>query len=279
MKKIIAAFDSLHFSEATSQYAIQVARQNNAHLVGVFLDDRSYAGYRMPEMIITQKQGSQQAKFSGAAVAEAPMQAAEEFELACQKGKVEYNIHHDHKLAVRELQHESIYADLLVINSRETMGDESGKHPSRFIRELLGELHCPVLLVPQKYTAFQHVVLLYDAEPACMHAIKLFSYLMPQLKHLTIELLAVNPENDTLHIHDNRLIKEYMKRHYPEAQFTALKGIAEAEIERYLSKQGDGTLVVMGAHRRGAFSRWVWVSMSDILLDETALPLFISYYG
>jgi hypothetical protein len=41
MKKIIAALDGLKFSGSTRDYAIQLARQNNAHLVGVFLDDHT----------------------------------------------------------------------------------------------------------------------------------------------------------------------------------------------------------------------------------------------
>ena len=36
MKKIIAAFDGLKFSKSTRDYAIQIAKENNAHLVGVF---------------------------------------------------------------------------------------------------------------------------------------------------------------------------------------------------------------------------------------------------
>ena len=45
MKKILAAFDGLKFSESTKSYAVQLAKQSSAHLVGVFLDDPSHTSY------------------------------------------------------------------------------------------------------------------------------------------------------------------------------------------------------------------------------------------
>ncbi|MVT08729.1 hypothetical protein [Chitinophaga tropicalis] len=45
MKKIIAAFDSLRFSESTLAYSIMLARQLNVHLVAVFMNDITYSSY------------------------------------------------------------------------------------------------------------------------------------------------------------------------------------------------------------------------------------------
>ena len=39
MKKFIVAFDGLRFSESVRDYAVMLARQSGAHLVGVFLED------------------------------------------------------------------------------------------------------------------------------------------------------------------------------------------------------------------------------------------------
>ena len=51
MKKIIAAFDGLKYNEATAEYAINIAKQSNAHLVGIFLDDLIYHSYRFKDLI------------------------------------------------------------------------------------------------------------------------------------------------------------------------------------------------------------------------------------
>ena len=49
MKKIIAAFDGLKFSVSTRDYAIQISQTNDAHLVGVFLDD--HTSYKIYDLI------------------------------------------------------------------------------------------------------------------------------------------------------------------------------------------------------------------------------------
>ena len=51
MKKIIAAFDGLKYSESTRDYAIYLAKQTNTHLVGVFMDDPTYTSYKIYELI------------------------------------------------------------------------------------------------------------------------------------------------------------------------------------------------------------------------------------
>lgn len=51
MNKIIAAIDGLKFSDSTVQYAVQLARETNAHLVGVFLDDFTYHSYKIYELV------------------------------------------------------------------------------------------------------------------------------------------------------------------------------------------------------------------------------------
>ncbi len=51
MKKILAAFDGLKFSESMMAYAIEMAKQNNAHLVGLFLEDPAYHRFKIYELI------------------------------------------------------------------------------------------------------------------------------------------------------------------------------------------------------------------------------------
>jgi len=118
---------------------------------------------------------------------------------------------------------------------------------------------------------------LYDGEPSSVHAIKMFSYLLPQLKHLDTEVISVKPESTTLHLPDNKLIKEFMKRHFPKAKYSVTKGWAEDEIVKHLKQVQENALVVLGAYRRGTVSRWFRESMADILMKEVKLPLFIAH--
>ena len=277
MKKIIAAFDGLKYSESTKDYAIYIARQSNTHLVGVFMDDPIVTSYNIYELIVKEGASGEKLKKYKAKDNATRAKAAKKFEMACQAGGIEYTVHHDHNIAIQELKHESIYADLLIINSKETLTHYTEKLPTRFIRDLLGDAQCPVLIVPEKYDPIQKIILLYDGEPSSVHAIKMFSYLLPQLKHLDTEVISVNPEDSTLHMPDNKLMKEFMKQHYPTAKYTVMKGWAEQEIKKYLKKSADNSLVVLGAYRRGTVSRWFRESMADVLMKEVKLPLFIAH--
>jgi nucleotide-binding universal stress UspA family protein len=276
MKKIIAAFDGLKYSKTTRDYAIYLAKQTETHLVGIFMDDPTYSSYKIYDVIKKHDLAESRLKGLDAIDKTTRAAAAKDFEKKCQGEGLEYTVHHDRNIAINELKHESIYADMVIIDSRETLTHYTEKLPTRFIRDLLNDTQCPVLLVPHKYKPIKKVVLLYDGEPSSVHAIKMFSYLLPQLKHLDTEVISVNPVNSTLHLPDNKLMKEFMKHHYPNAKYSIMKGWAEIEIVRQL-KQKQDALVVLGAYRRGAVSRWFRVSMADVLMKEVKLPLFIAH--
>lgn len=279
MKKIIAAFDGLKFSTSTRDYAIQLAKQNNAHLVGVFLEDFTYHSYKIYDLVSGRGggiMGSEKRKLDKKDIKKRAASVSS-FESACKKAELEYSLHRDRSIAIQELLHESIYADLLVIDIMETLSHYPEKAPTSFIRDLLTNVQCPVMVVPHVYKPIQKLVLLYDGEPSSVHAIKMFSYMLPVLKQNPIEVLTVNPPKQSLHVPDNELIKEFMGRHFPKASFTVMKGLPETEIVSYLKKQKENSLIVLGAYRRSMVSRWFRESMADALMRELKLPLFIAH--
>jgi nucleotide-binding universal stress UspA family protein len=165
----------------------------------------------------------------------------------------------------------------LIIDSKETFTHYDENPPTKFIREMLVNVECPVLLVPPKYKPIKKIALLYDGEPSSVYAIKMFSYLFPTFKDIEVEVISVNEVHQSLHLTDNKFVKEYMKRHFPKASFTVLKGLAEIEIVRYLKNLKDNCLIVSGAYRRGMVSRWFRQSMADVLMKELKQPLFVAH--
>jgi nucleotide-binding universal stress UspA family protein len=277
MKKIIAAIDSLKFSESTTNYAVHIAKQLNAHLVGVFLDDPTYTSYKIYDVVV--KEGATEARLKqyDHADAETRDEASKRFEAAAGDAGITYSIHHDRGIALQDLLHESVYADLLIIDSHETLTHYVEKQPTRFISDLLSDVQCPVLLVPDRYKPIDKIALLYDGEPSSVYAIKMFSYLFPLFKNLETEVVSVKTPNQTLHLPDNKLMKEFMKRHFPKVAYNVIKGFADIEIVKHLKSLGPNVLVVVGAYRRGRVSRWFHESMADTLVKQTKLPLFIAH--
>jgi len=278
MKKIVAAFDGLKFSESTGKYAINMAKQTGAHLVGVFLEDFTYNSYKIYDLVNAKGGviGSARKKFDKKDV-KTRGTAVHHFETCCQDAGLEYSIHRDRNVAIKELIHESIFADLVIIDSSETLSHHTEHIPTDFIRDLLIHIHCPILVVPHHFKPVERLVILYDGAPTSVHAAKMFTCTLDPLKNLPTEIVSVNPARATLHVPDNKLMKEYTKRHFPDASYTVLKGLPEAEILDYLKKQGAGSLVILGAYQRGMISRWLRASLADVLMKDLKLPLFIAH--
>lgn len=279
MKKFIAAFDSLKFSTSTNDYAIQLAKENDAHLVGVFLEDFTRHGYKIYDVISGRGGGAVGSEKKKLDKKDAKTRAASiaAFEKKCKEQGITYSLHRDRSFAMQELLHESIYADLLIIDNTETLSGYTEKPPTSFIRELLIDVQCPVMVVPHTYKPIKKLSLLYDGEPSSVHAIKMFSYTLPALKGNRADIVSVNSPQKSMHLPDNKLIREFLQRHLANANFTVLKGIPETEIVSKLKQEKETNLVILGAYRRSKISRWFRESMADVLMREIKQPLFIAH--
>ncbi|MGO4292166.1 universal stress protein [Chitinophaga sp. RAB17] len=280
MQKIAAIFDGLRFSESTLHYSILIAKRQQAHLTGVFCQDFTYNSFSLYQLL---KAGTAEATIRQleAADNEKREAAAGIFEAACQKAGIVYSVHRNRNISLLAALEESIYADLLIVDAREAFVHDDMKPPTRFIRDLLADVQCPVLIVPTQvmvppvFSDINNVVLLYDGEPSSVYAIKMYNYLLTSLQTLPTTVLSVNPEGN--HLENKHLIKEFIKRHFPDAGYKVMEGIPEEEIVSYMLGEAKGTIAVLGAYRRSTVSRWFRESMADVLMQTLPFPLFIAH--
>lgn len=277
MKKIIAVLDGLNYSSSTVEYAISIASQEMAHLVGVFPTDISYRSYAFEDLVDESGVSDQRIKDFAEKDRRTRQKSIQQFELACQQSGLNHSLHKENDTAIEAVLHESIYADLLIIESREAFNRVKEEKPSHFLSQLLAEAVCPVLLVPSEFTGISKSVLLYDGSPSSVHAIKMFDYTLSSLKHLPAEVVSVKSPKSSLHLPDGKLMKEFMKRHYPQATYQVLQGIPWEVIPAYLHGVGASTIIVLGAYQRNRLSRWFFPSMADTLMQELQSPLFIAH--
>jgi nucleotide-binding universal stress UspA family protein len=278
MKKFLAVFDGYKMSKSTLDYAIQMTQATNSHLVGVFLDEFIYRTYSVTKIIKTYEDYDSVIKKLDAKDKVKRDNAAIQFQKACEKAKITFSIHRDKSIALQELKHESMFADLIIINEYETFTKYKEQLPTRFIKDLLGDVQCPVMVVPNAFKQVDKIVLLYDGGPSALYAVKMFSYLFGDLQDLPIEVYTVKDHYmPSLRLPDNKLMREFIKRHFPKATFIVVKGDAEKQIQSYLRNHKENELVVLGAYRRTELSRWFKTSMADILMKELDTPLFIAH--
>lgn len=276
MKKISVAFDGLKFSTVSMAYAIEAALKSKALLSGIFLDDFVYHSSDVYDMVgsrgISGPEISQLMKEDS----DSRDHAVVTFEAMCQKAELKYNIHRDKSFALQELLKESIYSDLLYINTVETFTHFIEHEPTHFLTNLLADVQCPVVITPREYRAINKVILLYDGKPSSVFAIKMFNYLMPWLKETPTEIVTV-VEPHELNLPNEPLIREFITCHYPSATYTLLHGSAKKEVTGYLKETDLKGLVVCGAYQRSAVSMWFKSSMANVLMKEVDMPLFIAH--
>ena len=278
MKKFLAVFDGYKMSASTVEYAIQLAKLAEAHLVGVFLNEFIYHSYSVYEVMTNYKDYKEVLKKLEAKDEEKRDKAALEFQRICEKAGIHFSIHKNKYIAIQELKHESLFADLIIINESETFTKYKETLPTRFIKDLLGDVQCPVLVVPFAFKPIDKIILLYDGAPAALHAIKMFNYILDNPQNLPVEVFTVKEKKkQNLHLPDNKLMKEFIKRHFRKATFTVVKGDAEIEISHYMRNQAGNEVAVLGAYQRSELSRWFKMSMADILMKELSMPLFIAH--
>lgn len=277
MNKIIAAFDGLKMSEANIAHTIATATATDSFVTGVFLDDRTYTSYKIYELVMEEGVSNGKLKKYQHDDLDHRRRSSEIFAEKCKEANINFNIHHDKNVALQELLHESIFSDLLIISNKENFTHHEEPFPSRFIRDLLSDTQCPVLLTPEKYHPVEKLVFLYDGEPPAVFAIKMFNYLFANYNLIDTEVISVRPMEATGHVPDNKLIKELMKRHYDNVNYTVLKGIASEEILNYLRNEKKQIMVVMGAYRRTMMSRWFRSALADQLVKQLSCQVFIAH--
>jgi hypothetical protein len=277
MKKIIAAFDGIRFSESTMQYAIYLAKESKAHLVGVFLRESTALGFAFYEMVARGSiSGNKLFDDIENSDKDSVRQSVGKFIDACREANISYSVHQDKKNAVDELIHETLFADLLVIDAWETFSYLENKLPGWFIKHVLHEAHCPVMVVPRKFRPIEKMIYLYDGSPASVHATKMANYILPEFAKMKTEMLSAVNKHTAPVLPDNKLVKEWVNRHASGTRFTIIKG-GEAGLMARLTKESSQSLIVAGSYQRSRLSMWFHESLANLLMRKIKSPVFIAH--
>ena len=276
MKKVIAAFDGLKYSESTASYAIDIAKKYSGKVFGIFLEDFTYHSYSITDLV-REDIPEQRAAHLNKMDAEMREKAIEHFAGECEENGLAYSIHRDRNIAIRELIHETRFADLIVVQSNETLNHYAEDAPSNFIVALLERTECPVLLVPSSYKKVEKIVFLYDGQPSSVFAIKQFSYLLTDQQGAKVELLCVKGRGENDKLPDSYYLREWLRLYYNDVKYSVLTGDADSEVITFLRQQTSNCLVVLGAYDRGSISRMLHHSLADRIVKAIDIPLFISH--
>jgi nucleotide-binding universal stress UspA family protein len=272
MKKVLLVLDRNHFSEGAFRMASFLNEFEQALVTGVFLqaiDYRDIIGY------------------SGVAVDTkvtlSPLETEENliikniryFENRCLHAGLEFRSHRDTDMfALQELQTETRIAELLIL-SGELFYENIGKEqPNDYLKKILRQTECPILLVPEDYKLPTKVVLAYDGMADSVFSIKQFTYLFPHFYKWETTRITIEDESEPLPYQE--LIEELAAKHFSNLTLEVISSVSERAFSKSIGEK-DETLLVAGAFGRSELSNLFKKSFLADVIQEHKIPIFIAH--
>lgn len=273
MKKILLAFDGLHFSEGAFEFARQLNDLSPILLVGAFAPQLSYAN------LWSYADGATGAMFIPTLEQEDSAEVEKNivrFEELCKKNSINYKVHKDfYDFALPELRKETRYADLLIISSESFYHNIDNPNPDAYLREALRHSECPVIIVPEHFEFPRVNILAYDGSDSSAYAIKQFAYLFPEL-HNQQTLLIYSSAKENNAIPGEEQIEELVKQHFFDVSLSRLDLSPKKYFSAWIASY-PASILVCGSFGRSIVSEMFHKSFAAGVITEHKIPVFIAH--
>jgi hypothetical protein len=278
MEKILLAIDAINPDKNTLEFACFLGRLTKSKVIAVFLENlgaeekpvlKHMHGMAYMDWEIDEKSIEHTTK----------MELIEKnillFKESCINRDINYSLHRDRGVPASELIEESRFADVIVVDADTSFNKSYEEIPTEFVKDILKNSECPIIIAPESFQAIDEIIFTYNGSPSSVFAIKMFTYLFPQLNDKKVSIIQVN-EKGEWQDRDKYKFKEWLNTHYTNLHFEAIKGKASHQLFEYLFKRKN-IFVVMGAYGRNALSRFFKRSPADLLIKTITQPIFIAH--
>jgi nucleotide-binding universal stress UspA family protein len=273
MKKIIAAIDAMHFSEEQIESYVYIAKEAQGKLTVVLLEN--LVGQTTPIASVSTFQYEQMIRESLEELDRLRKENIDRVYRACNAYSDDIHIQEAVGTPVQEVIAASRFADLLLINNNTSFAFLYETNPRQFVKDVLAQAQCPVMVLPDKIAHLRELVFSYNGTFSSMYAIRQFTQLFPGFSDMPVNVVFVAEEGRNTLPHEN-LLKDYMEHHYDEVKYTVLNGEPVPEFLALLIHRND-CLVTYGAYGRSRLSRFFHRSDADSILRTTDIPVFITH--
>jgi hypothetical protein len=198
------------------------------------------------------------------------------FRRQCEQYHITYSLHDNDKGWNKELLiKESRFADLILISGESFYAEADNRQPNQYLREALHGAECPVLILPEKFSAIEHVFIAYDGSRESLHAIKQFCYLFPNLTDLPTEVVYIHEDTNN-HIPDLDSLKQFTRLKFDCMSFSKLQFNAADYFSTWISEKKN-VLLVSGSFSRSPLSYIGKRSFAEDIIRDHQLPVFIAH--
>jgi nucleotide-binding universal stress UspA family protein len=279
MEKIVLVLDGSRLDMVTVDFACYIARLTHSRLTALFIENIKGEArpalkqlYSLPyvETITAGDLPENEERLSCCEKSE------KSFCDACINRGVNFNVHRNQKASVKDIVTESRFADLIIVNPATSFEDQNEGAPSHFVKEILADAECPVIIAPYSFNGLGEILFTYDGSRSSVFAIKQFIHFFSGLCDKKATVLQID-RNKSAPFKENERIAELLQSHCSQISFQHLRGNPEDELFDYLLPKKN-TLVVMGSFGRGLLSTLFSPSTSDLVVKNINLPIFIAHY-
>lgn len=275
MENILLTVDNDPVDENAIDFACHLARLTRSRLTGIFLDEP----VTEPEVVVeSQTTAKGTISITIAGFDQESEQAAQHeenigiFRDWAEKSGVPFSVYLDKGVPAAELIFETRYADVLLI-SADTFLKTDEPIPSAFVKRMVHDSACPVILTPESFERIDNVVFCYDGSKSSLFAIKQFSYLFPQLRSQRVKVISLSGGPSTI---EQARLTQWLKYHYSDVEWIAQGAEAAEALFHYLLKKRDD-FVVMGSYGHGLLTSFFEPDFEAGTVRTTSLPIFIAH--
>lgn len=272
MKKIAFACDGKNFSPGSIEFINWMQQQEPVLVTGVFFSSVNY------EMLIaTSIAGDAGAYLNyNAETAEEIASSVRTFETHCQKACMTYRVHQENKSwNPEDIRKETRFADLLVISAEKFCADINSNQPNSYMRQVLHNAECPIVLVPENFRVPERLLFAYDGRKESMFALKQFSYLFPGMSSTETDIVYMQ-EDQNDHIPDLSYLEEYAGCHFDNLNFMKQHFNPRKYFATWTA-ENDNIILISGAYSRTGISELLEKSFAEDVIRNHRFPVFIAH--
>ena len=183
MRKILVAINASNPDKNSLEFASYLGRLTNSKITGVFLENLAFEetlNLKTPLERSNFKAGSDEQIGLKHDSTELIEQNISTYKEAAANRGVNLLLHRDRGIPAYELIEESRFADMIVLDAATSFNKQFEGTPTNFIKDVLKNTECPVIIAPEYFEAIDEIVFTYDGSASSVFAIKQFTYLFPQ---------------------------------------------------------------------------------------------------
>ncbi|MBU0690494.1 universal stress protein [bacterium] len=275
-KRIIVGLDGSLFAEAAMDAAIDRASRCDGTIVGVAVIDQpgiehSEAGAGagaayFARDIIDKKMSEALAKTRDLLI---------HFADRCRTAEVKYELAREEGVPFDALVEYGRASDMMIVGQHTHFQYDTDARPGGTVKRLMNHPVVPVLAVPEKWIAPQHVIIAYDSSIHTTRAMRAFVHqqnIVPFAEDVT--LLYVNDEDvDAVIRHELDLAEKYLRAHGLKVSRMSRKGkVGRLLVEA--AQEFNPCMIVMGSSRQSWLTELLSGSVEEQLIKHS-IPVFV----